>query len=184
MMLAWINQPSTKQPYHRFHGRNIWYDEIRNVACFIDEPISMPVRRSSVSPGWKDQNKSGSHLEKKGKSMKREDVEVGGLYKYPALDTIYECTGMTSKGSPIMISIEPNDNGRHQEFVVSEPYSPLEEVRKKIKVKFWVNVYSDGKSGTRLSIVYTTRELADAYATTARIACICVEKEVTEGEGL
>lgn len=49
----------------------------------------------------------------------------------------------------------------------------------KVKVDFWVNVYPSSSSHW-----YSTREVADAMAAYDRIACIHIEREVTEGEGI
>lgn len=48
-----------------------------------------------------------------------------------------------------------------------------------ITVRGWVNVYADGNYSS-----YRTKEEADRYAADDRIACIRIEREVEEGEGL
>jgi hypothetical protein len=55
----------------------------------------------------------------------------------------------------------------------------LIEVRPRHKRTVWVNVYPEKTAGD-----HTTKELADFYATRNRIACIKVELDFEEGEGL
>jgi hypothetical protein len=56
----------------------------------------------------------------------------------------------------------------------------LVPVKKKAKVNFWLNVYKDRPDAT-----WETRAAADLHANrAARIACIHIEREVEEGEGL
>src|SRR4051812_40850928 len=52
-------------------------------------------------------------------------------------------------------------------------------IPKKIRVRFWVNVYKQGDAGT----TYDTKAEADE-AGGKRFACIEIDREVTEGEGL
>lgn len=54
----------------------------------------------------------------------------------------------------------------------------LVNIPEKVKVKFWVNVNQSGTVHT-----YKTRDAADNNVS-SRIACICIEREVTEGGGL
>ena len=53
-------------------------------------------------------------------------------------------------------------------------------VPRKVKVKGWVNVYPGGPHHW----IYDDKEGADRYARSDRIACIEIDHEVTEGEGL
>jgi hypothetical protein len=55
----------------------------------------------------------------------------------------------------------------------------LIEVRSRIKRTVWLNVYPD-KNGDYSQL----RNLADALATTDRLACVKVEIDCEEGEGL
>lgn len=53
---AWINQPSTLQPYHKWHGQKVLVVENENDVrvYFLDgEVISMKIDRLALSPGWK-----------------------------------------------------------------------------------------------------------------------------------
>lgn len=52
--------------------------------------------------------------------------------------------------------------------------------RKTLRVRLWLNVYDKGS----LVYQYGTRELADIEATSNRFACIEIDREVEEGEGL
>lgn len=58
----------------------------------------------------------------------------------------------------------------------------LIEKPKTVKVSFWVNVWPDMIG----NLVHPTKYAADSHAgrTQLRIACIHIEREVTEGEGL
>ena len=52
--------------------------------------------------------------------------------------------------------------------------------KKTLRVRLWLNVYDKGS----LVYQYGTRELADIEATSSRFACIEIDREVEEGEGL
>jgi len=52
-------------------------------------------------------------------------------------------------------------------------------VPRKVRVRGWLNVYSGGKA-----FYAETREAANHLANISRIACIEIDREVTEGEGL
>jgi len=54
-----------------------------------------------------------------------------------------------------------------------------EDLIEVIKVEFWLNVYPDGNAHQ-----YFTRSKADAMAMGERVACVKIECEVEEGEGL
>ena len=54
----------------------------------------------------------------------------------------------------------------------------LIEVKPRIKQTVWVNVYSNGFAG------WKDRETADANSSFARLACVKVEIDCEEGEGL
>ena len=51
--------------------------------------------------------------------------------------------------------------------------------RKTVRVRLWLNVYTGA-----LSYLYGTRQLADENAGQHRFACIEIDREVEEGEGL
>ena len=53
------------------------------------------------------------------------------------------------------------------------------EVKPRIQRKVWVNVYKDG-----VSLVHRTRKRADKFSSPHRIACIEIEINCEEGEGL
>lgn len=56
---------------------------------------------------------------------------------------------------------------------------PWREPRK-VKVDFWVNVYPNSRYG----FSFSTKKEADQSTIGPRIACIHIEREITEGEGL
>lgn len=51
--------------------------------------------------------------------------------------------------------------------------------KKTLRVRLWLNVYHGG-----ISYLYGTRQLADKNAAQHRFACIEIDREVEEGEGL
>ena len=55
----------------------------------------------------------------------------------------------------------------------------LAQPPKTLRVRLWLNVYDGG-----ISYQYGTRTLADMEASSARLACIEIDREVEEGEGL
>ena len=54
---GWINQPSMRQPWHRWHGVNVIALDEGNgstTVYFLDgETTSMPVSTACVSEGWR-----------------------------------------------------------------------------------------------------------------------------------
>jgi len=63
MIRMWINQPSTLQPYHHLHGRNVWAGSVDNNwrACyFVDYEVDgvhggiKLIRPEALSNGWLD----------------------------------------------------------------------------------------------------------------------------------
>lgn len=65
------------------------------------------------------------------------------------------------------------DDGSHS------PYDIIEPAPKKVKVQGWLNVYGDGFHN-----FHSKKEDADHEADEHRIACVKIEIEVEEGEGL
>jgi hypothetical protein len=57
--------------------------------------------------------------------------------------------------------------------------SDLVEVKPKVKVDCWLNIYPGA-----VSLPHTTKTQADEGASGCRIACIHIEREVEHGEGL
>ena len=62
-------------------------------------------------------------------------------------------------------------------FILEGPFD-LVEVKPRIKRTVWVNVFPDAMT------MYPDKEKADHYAGSARTACVKVEIDVEEGEGL
>jgi hypothetical protein len=62
-------------------------------------------------------------------------------------------------------------------FILEGPFD-LVEVKPRIKRTVWVNVYSNGFAG------WVDRKTADANSSFTRLACVKVEIDCEEGEGL
>ena len=62
---------------------------------------------------------------------------------------------------------------------VGDAFNLVPPPKKTLRVRLWLNVY-DGA----LSYLYGTRQLADENAGQHRFACIEIDREVEEGEGL
>jgi hypothetical protein len=75
-------------------------------------------------------------------------------------------------------SFQWHEDGRLVHNILAVDLSDLIEVRPRHKRTVWVNIYDDSKPALHLS-----KELADLYRRD-RIACIKVELEFEEGEGL
>jgi len=60
----------------------------------------------------------------------------------------------------------------------------LVEVKPRIKRTYWVNVYPESVSFKTTSVLWPSKERADDQAMINRIACVKVEIDVEEGEGL
>ena len=71
-----------------------------------------------------------------------------------------------------------HEDGSYVDSMLEQP-NDLIEVKPRIKRTVWLNVYPD-KSGDYSQL----RNLADALATTDRLACVKVEIDCEEGEGL
>jgi len=70
------------------------------------------------------------------------------------------------------------EDGRYY-IEVESGHDLVSPAPKKIKVEVWVNVYPDGYFNT-----YDSKDDAEAYGQSTRIACKRIEFEVEEGEGL
>ena len=79
-------------------------------------------------------------------------------------------------GNPCLGSWEPDGswlvNRDHQADLVNTP--------PRHKRTIWVNVYDDA----RVSATYLSKKFADEMALSDRIACLCVDLDFEEGEGL
>ena len=49
----WINQPSSLQPLHELHGRNVLTIDEETVYFTCGEVVSMMVPQNTLSEGWK-----------------------------------------------------------------------------------------------------------------------------------
>jgi hypothetical protein len=72
-----------------------------------------------------------------------------------------------------------DDTGRRMYSELNHPFNLAPPPKKTVRVQAWLNV--DANSGWRF---WHSRELAHAWAHANRIACIPIDIEVTEGEGL
>jgi hypothetical protein len=75
-------------------------------------------------------------------------------------------------------SFQWHEDGRLVHNVLAVDLSDLIEVRPRHKRAVWLNVYNNGIREWR------TKEDADRYAGDTRIACIKVDLDFEEGEGL
>lgn len=62
---------------------------------------------------------------------------------------------------------------------INESDLDLIEVKPRIQLTEWFNIYRTGTQGG-----YRSRELADTYAATERVACLEITIDCEEGEGL
>ena len=81
----------------------------------------------------------------------------------------------------IMVSTGWHANGRYMYAESTHGYNLAPPPKKTVRVRCWLNVYSDGTVNR-----YWSRLDADNSngVTYKRIACIEIDREVTEGEGL
>ncbi len=59
MKRMWINNPSTAQTYHKYHGQNVLVDtNTNNDYCRVyftsGSVISMEMHKNALSDGWKN----------------------------------------------------------------------------------------------------------------------------------
>ena len=96
--------------------------------------------------------------------------------------------GGGSGGSPVIGAIKDRDGSWFPCcWAANGWYHPLGggsydliEVRPRIKREYWMNVYPSEMG----NVTYLTKEVADKAADSDRIACVRVEIDVEEGEGL
>lgn len=86
---------------------------------------------------------------------------------------LYECTAVTTTGLPVM------KHGSREFLCQSEYLHRYKEYIEKKKGTFWLNIYPDHCSK---SDFHSSRERADQFAGSSRLACIEVNWE--EGQGL
>ena len=70
-------------------------------------------------------------------------------------------------------------SGRHENLTQSMGLAP--PPKKTVRVRCWLNVYSDGTVNRYWSRLHADNSIGVTYK---RIACIEIDREVTEGEGL
>ena len=58
----WINQPSTLQPFHSYHGQNVLChdtsEKFVRIHFAAGDVISMEIDRAALSPGWQQMKKT------------------------------------------------------------------------------------------------------------------------------
>lgn len=79
-------------------------------------------------------------------------------------------------GKEVLCSYDKNGNF----YSTTESNFDLINIPETKKLKFWVNVYEDGSLGEPRE----SKQVADFNASNERFACIEIEREVKEGEGL
>ena len=79
----------------------------------------------------------------------------------------------------IMVSTGWHANGRYAYGDTDHPHNLAPPPKKTVRVRCWLNVDACGVAG-----LFLDREDADRLSRVTRIACIEIDREVTEGEGL
>ncbi len=72
-----------------------------------------------------------------------------------------------------------DDSGRRMYCEFNHPHNLAPPPKKKVRVQRWLNIDADGTVS-----FYDSRAEADGYRFSDRIACIEIDLEVEEGEGL
>jgi hypothetical protein len=107
-----------------------------------------------------------------GREVRIYSVDAGGQYPVHGAikvrDDIWKTVSWTKKGT---FSAAPMNNALRTE-------DDLVEVKPRIKRTVWVNIYSEQ------TLWHTKKEYADNCAGFDRIACVKVEIDCEEGEGL
>ena len=91
----------------------------------------------------------------------------------------YRYSGRVRGQSGIMVSVGWHANGRYMYAATDHGYNLAPPPKKTVRVQLWVNVYADGQH-----CLHASKESALAGGEHARFACIEIDREVTEGEGL
>ena len=91
----------------------------------------------------------------------------------------YRYSGRVRGQSGIMVSTGWDDEGRYMHSFSEPTFNLAPPPKKTVRVKRWLNVDADGTVS-----MYELRSDADTHCFPDRIACIEIDREVTEGEGL
>ena len=70
-------------------------------------------------------------------------------------------------------------NGRYMYAETNHPFNLAPPPKKTVRVQRWLNIDADGTVS-----LYELRSEADTHCFSDRIACVEIDREVTEGEGL
>ena len=91
----------------------------------------------------------------------------------------YRYSGRVRGQSGIMVSTGWDDEGRYMHSFSEPTFNLAPPPKKTVRVQLWVNVYEDARHRAHAS-----KESALAAGENKRFACIEIDREVTEGEGL
>ena len=91
----------------------------------------------------------------------------------------YRYSGRVRGQRGIMVSTGWHANGRYMYAETDHGFNLAPPPKKTVRVQRYVNVYEDG-----CMVSWPTREEADGRKGGTRFACIEIDREVTEGEGL
>ena len=86
--------------------------------------------------------------------------------------------GELQDGSGSWLAREWFASGLYSNAEIDHDFNLAPPPKKTVRVQLWINVYEHG-----YKVFYTSRQLADLNAG-KRIACIEIDREVTEGDGL
>ena len=110
--------------------------------------------------------------------VKLADVSEGHIDFVQPESKHYRYIGRAKDGSGEWRSWQWGECGRVPYTTTGYAKNLAPPPKKTVRVQLWINVYADG-----YKVFYTSRQLADLNAG-KRIACIEINREVTEGEGL
>lgn len=113
-----------------------------------------------------------------GREVRIYSIDAGGQYPVhgaiEARSNLWRLASWTNNG---IFSAVPA-------HLATQTEDDLVEVKPRIKRTIWVNVYPESVSLKIMSVLWPSKELADNRGMSNRIACVKVEIDVEEGEGL
>ena len=121
--------------------------------------------------------------------MSNQKWEVGPVKLVNGLDAVIhrfcekrqQYIGELRDGSGSWFAREWNALGHYALGIgVGDTFNLVPPPKKTLRVRLWLNIYDKDS----FVYQYGTRELADIEATSNRFACIEIDREVEEGEGL
>ena len=93
----------------------------------------------------------------------------------------YRYTGRVRGPRGIMVSTGWHADGRYMYAETDHGHNLAPPPKKTVRVRCWLNVYSDGTVNRYWSRLHADNSIGVTYK---RIACIEINREVAEGEGL